>query len=228
MMRTFFLLLTLLTLSACATPPLQSRAGAVHGVVIETLQGSVNISLTSPAGQMSGNGVMFYQRPENFRLAILAPFGQPVLDIIVNGENVLCLMESRKKAWQGAVRDLPEQLGMNVWPLVTWVVEPPHPAGPSLERSFTRADGRVEKVQYNADGFVLKKVNAAGDEVTYGDYRITGLLAVPNLIEIKTATGSRLRLAFDEPEINRPIERDIFSPPLDGYEILPLADFREF
>ncbi len=228
MMRALLALLLLLTLSACATTPAQNQPGPVHPVAIDTLQGAVNISLFSAAGQMSGNGVMFYQRPESFRLTILAPFGQSILDIVVNGEQVVCIIESRKKAWQGTVRDLPEQLGMKVWPLLKWVVEPPYPAGPSLERSFTRADGTVEKVHYDAAGFVQKKINAVGDEVAYSDYRIADRIAVPNVIEIKTVAGSRLKLTFDEPEINRPIDSDILSPQLDRYEILPLADFRGF
>ena len=177
---------------------------------------------------MSGNGVLFYKRPESFRLTILAPFGQSIFDIVINDGKVLCLMESKKKGWQGSMQDLPDRLGVRIWPLLQWVLEPPHPAGPSLERSFTRADGTVEQVYYDAAGFVQKKVNAAGDEVAYRDYRLADGLAVPNGIEIKTAEGSSLILSFDGPDINRPIDSEILSPPLDRYEILPLADFKGF
>jgi outer membrane biogenesis lipoprotein LolB len=228
MLRKLLPVLLMLTLSACAAVPLPKETVAVHGMAIDTLQSSVNISLTSPAGQMSGNGVLSYQRPESFRLTILAPFGQTVLDIVIKGDTVLCLMEGKKKGWQGSMQDLPEGLGMRIWPLLTWMVEPPHPAGPARERPFTRADGTVETVYYDSAGFVQKKVNAAGDEIMYSDYRLSDGIAVPNVIELRTAVGSSLRLVLDEPEVNRPLDSDIFSPPLDRYEILPLADFQGF
>jgi hypothetical protein len=219
-------LLVLTILSGCAAVPVQHSVA--HGVAIETLQGSVNISLSSPVGQMSGNGVLFFKRPDSFRLSILAPFGQVILDIIVAGDRVLCLKESRKTAWQGTVADLPESLGTRVWPLLIWTVEPPHPPGPSLERRFTRSDGTSEKVYYDTAGFVQRKVNGVGDEVFYSDYRITDGRALPNRIEINAAEGSRLVLVFDEPELNRPIENGILNPELEGYAILPLNELKGF
>jgi hypothetical protein len=224
--KVFLFLLLLAVMSGCATAPVQQRA--VHGAAIETLQGSVNVSLSSPAGQMSGNGVLFYKRPDSFRLSILAPFGQIVLDIIVDGEKVICLQESRKTAWQGSIADLPQTLGTKVWPLLKWAIEPPHPAGPALERLFTRADGTTEKVYYDPAGFVQRKVNSSGDEILFSDYRITDNLAIPNRIEINASEGSRLVLTFDDPDLNHPIENSILNPVLEGYELRPLAGFRGF
>lgn len=218
--------LFMLALAGCAAAPV--RTAPVQGGVIDTLQGGVNISLSSPAGKIGGNGVLFYQRPDIFRMSILSPFGQVLFDTIVNGDKVLCLMADRKKGWQGELRDLPDSLGVRVWPLMKWVVEPPHPAGPALERVFTRPDGALENVQYDSSGFVKRKVNSAGDEVRYSDYQLSGDIAVPTRIDIHTADGSQLQLRFDEPEVNRPIDREIFAPKLDGYEILPLSEFKGF
>ena len=227
MLKSAFLFLLFMTLiPGCASLPVQNRT--VPGGAIETLQGSVNVSISSPAGQMSGNGILFYRRPDSFRLSILAPFGQVILDILVEGERVLCLDQSRKTAWQGSMADLPPSLGTKVWPLLKWAVEPPHPAGPVLERIFTRADGTMEKVSYDPAGFVQRKANSAGDEVSYGDYRTAGGLAMPNRMEIHASEGSRLVLTFDDPDLNRPIEEGILNPKLDGYEMLPLAGFRGF
>jgi hypothetical protein len=225
--NTMLLLLILFILSGCAAVPIQKET-VVHGVAIETLQGSVNISLSSSAGKMSGNGVLFYQRPDSFRLSMLAPFGQVVFDIIVAGQRVLCFNQSRKTAWQGNIDDLPASLGTKIWPLMEWIIEPPHPAGPALERIFVRADGATEKVFYDLDGFVQRKVNESGDEVFYSDYRIKDGRAMPNRIEINAADGSRLVLVFDDPELNLPIESSILRPGLDGYIVLPLAGFKGF
>lgn len=224
--KIFFPLLLLAILAGCATPVLQQEA--VHGAVIETLQGSVNISLATSGRQISGNGVLFFKEPESFRLSILAPFGQVVFDIIVAGEKVLCLDEKRKTAWQGTVADLPASIGSRVWPLLSWTVEPPHPSGDALERFFKRPDGTVEVVYYDPGGFVQRKVNGFGDEVFYSDYRISGNRALPNRIEIIAADGSRLTLSFDDPELNQPIENGIFSPGLAGYAIFPLRELKGF
>lgn len=221
-------LLILLVLAACTAPTVQPELRMVHGVTLKSLQGGVNVSLATAAGQTGGNGVLFYQSPDRFRLTILAPFGQSLFDLIVTGDQVLCLVASKKQAWQGTVRDLPEGLGVRVWPLLTWVVEPPHPAGASLERTFVRPDGTVERVYYDVGGLVQRKINAAGDEVVYRNYRIADGLAVPEEMTVTTASGSSLRLVLDEPEVNRPIAADIFTPPLDQYEIHPLAEFRGF
>jgi hypothetical protein len=224
MLKFLLPLLLLAIFSGCASVPLHQEM--VHGVAIETLQGSVNISLSSSAGQMSGNGVLFFKKPDSFRLSILSPFGQVLLDIIVKGEQVLCLMESRKTGWQGVVGDIPASLGTKVWPLLKWTVEPPHPPGPALVRFFKRTDGTLETVYYDPAGFVQRKVNELGDEVFYSDYRITDNRALPNRIEINASEGSRLVLTFDDPELNRPIENGILDPGVDEYKILPLKEFR--
>ena len=161
-------------------------------------------------------------------MSILSPFGQILLDMIASGDKVLILMADRKKGWQGEMRDLPDSLGVKVWPLMKWVVEPPQPAGAALERVFTRPDGTSEHVRYDSAGYVQRKVNSSGDEVSYNDYKLSGDIDVPTRIDIQTADGSQLQLRFDEPEVNRPIDREIFAPKLDGYEILPLAEFKGF
>jgi hypothetical protein len=219
-------LLLLAILVGCASAPVQHKT--VSGAAIETLQGSVNVALTSPGGQMSGNGFLFYQKPDNFRLSILAPFGQVVFDIIVSGEKVLCLQESRKIAWRGTVADLPPTLGTKVWPLLKWILESPQPAGASMERSFKRADGTIEIVYYEPGGLVQRKVNGVGDEVLYSDYRLSGERALANRIELLAAEGSRLVLTFDDPELNLPLDGTVLSPDIGGYQIRPLGELEGF
>lgn len=219
-------LLLLAIFSGCASVPVEQKP--VYGAAIETLQGPVNVSLTSAAGRMSGNGFLFYKKPDNFRLSILAPFGKVVFDIIVSGEKVTCLQENRKLIWQGTVGDLPPSLGTKVWPLLQWILEPPQPAGPSTERFFKRADGTVEIVYYEPGGLVQRKVNGAGDAVFYSDYRISGDRAVANRIELIASEGSRLVLTFDDPELNLPVDNTVLNPDLAGYEIRPLGELNGF
>jgi hypothetical protein len=217
----------LLCISGCSAAPLIKEPPVPEGS-IETLQGAVAISLATPDGKTSGNGIFIYRRPDSFRLTILAPFGQSIIDIVINGETVLYISESKKKAWRGSVRDLPEWLGMRIWPLMRWVIEPAPTAGPALERTFTRPDGTGEKIFYDAAGFVRRKVNAFGDEVIYRDYLKTNGVTVPQAIEIKTAEGSGLSLVFDEPEVNLPVNSDVLAPATERYEVLPLTGFKGF
>lgn len=215
----------LLLLAGCATTKVP-EVRPVHGVAIRTLQGGVTISLESAGGSTGGRGYLFFRTPDTFRLSILSPFGQTFLDLFVSGKRVTCLVPAKKQAWRGSMDDLPENLGARVWPLLQWVVEPPHPAGASLERSFSRGDGTVEKVRYDRDGFVLSKENSQGDEVRFGDYHVAGGVATPWRIEVATAAGDRLQLLFDEPEVNAPLDEELLRPALEGLEILPLAQFR--
>jgi YD repeat-containing protein len=185
----------------------------------------VSISLESAAGSTGGRGYLFYRRPDTFRLSILTPFGQTFLDLLVAGREVTCLLPDRKQAWKGPMTDLPESLGARIWPLLQWVVAPPHPAGPALVRTFPLPDGTTETVTYDQQGFVTRKVNTAGDEVAYDDYHLADGVAFPWRIEVVTASGDRLRLTFDEPEVNTPLDADLLHPSLAGMTVLPLREF---
>jgi hypothetical protein len=224
-MRLLCFCLLLLVLAGCATTPPPAFA-PVHGVAITTLQSGVSLSLETAAGSTGGRGYLFFRTPDTFRLTVLSPFGQTFLDLFVAGERVTCLVPSKKQAWRGTIADLPENLGTRVWPLLRWVVEPPHPAGPALVRTFSRPDGTPETVYYDRDGFVLRKVDSSGDEVLYGDYRVAEGVAVPWRIEVATASGDRLKLLLDEPDVNTPLDDELLTPSLSGMELLPLAGFR--
>lgn len=225
-MRLFLLLSLCLTLfTGCATTKLPELR-PVHGVAINSLQGSVNLSLETASGSTGGRGYLIFKQPDSFRLTILSPFGQSLFDLYVNSGKVTCLIPSKKQAWQGEMAELPENLGARVWPLLKWVVEPPHPAGAALQRTFNRADGSSELVRYDTAGFVLSKENSLGDTVSYGDYHVVDGVAVPWRIELKTAARDRLQLLFDEPEVNTPLDEELLTPQLAGLEILPLSQLR--
>jgi hypothetical protein len=219
--------LMMLFLAGCTASKFRTTA-APKAHDIETLQSSVSLALNSKAGKMAGQGVLFYRKPDSFRLSILSPLGQVIMDIVVNGEEVTCLIPPRKEAWQGTMRSLPERLGMHIWPLMQWAVESSDAPGPSLEREFMRPDGTTEKVYFNAVGLVVRKVNSHGDMVSYDSYNSFDGAAFPTVVEIVTREESRLKIVFDDPEVNRPIEKGIMRPQLDGVQMHPLSEFRNF
>jgi len=219
-----FLSLLLLLINGCASAPVPP-SGPVQGVEITTLQGGVTLAMETAGGSTGGRGYLFYRKPDSFRLTILSPFGQTFLELFVAGDDVTCLLPAKKQAWRGKMSELPENLGVNIWPLLQWVVEAPRPAGPALVRTFQRADGTLETVYYGRDGLVQRKRNAFGDEVLYDDYHADEGIAVPWSLEVRTAAGSRLKLLLDEPEVNLPLDEELLQPSLAGMDVLPLAEF---
>jgi hypothetical protein len=48
----------------------------------------------------------------------------------------------------------------------------------------------------------------------------------PSVIEFIDQNGSRVKITFDEPEINKPVDEAALVPNLDGITLLPLANFK--
>jgi hypothetical protein len=48
----------------------------------------------------------------------------------------------------------------------------------------------------------------------------------PGVIEFTDRNGLRVKVTFDEPEINKPLEDTALTPNLEGVTILPLANFK--
>jgi hypothetical protein len=215
--------LALLLAAGCARLPVVPAAPATGGR-LETLQSAVTVSLSAESGTLGGNGILYFRRPDRFRLALLSPFGQVVLDMAVAGDQATCLIPERRQAWRGSLQELPGRLGGRVWPLMGWIVAETPPAGPAREREFPRPDGGYDRLFYDDAGRLTRKESPAGDEVTYRDYRTIAGLAVPGGIEVVTAAGSRLLLTMDEPEVNLPLADEQLTPTLEGVAVLPLAE----
>ena len=70
------------------------------------------------------------------------------------------------------------------------------------------------------------KVNADGDRVAYGTYHDRNGVAFPSTIEMISAQGDTVKMVFNDPELNDPLEDAVLTPNLDGMEVLPLSAFR--
>jgi len=62
--------------------------------------------------------------------------------------------------------------------------------------------------------------------VAYGEYHDRNGVAFPASIEMVNRQGDTVKIVFDEPEVNQPVEEAALNPALEGVEVRPLADFR--
>jgi hypothetical protein len=224
----FFLIpALLLSLSACATAP-KPLPSASPGKQVETLQSEVSLSVRSGDKSIGGRGYLVFKQPDRFHLAVFSPFGFTLMDLFVNDQQLTCLIPAKQVAYQGLISDIPDGNTLKGWGMMRWVVETP-PASDdnrSVTRNQITPDGRKEILCYDDRGLLASKSNEEGDRVVYRDYHDRNGVAFPSSIEISNAKGDSVRIVFDEPEINQPVEDVVLNPALEGVNVLPLTAFR--
>ena len=214
-------------LAACATVP-KPLVGIVPGRQLETLQAGVSLSVHTPGGSTGGRGVLVYRSPDRFHLVILSPFGLTLMEIFVNGAQVTWLVPGKSLAYRGTFDDLPAREGMRAWGLMRWVVEPTPPPGPAEMREYARKDGSWERIYYDRQGIVQRKLTEDGDQVVYKDYEVIDGIPFPDQMELSDSAGDQVRLIFEDPELNQPVEESALTPDLSGFKVLPFSAFQGF
>jgi outer membrane biogenesis lipoprotein LolB len=226
--RKFFLIpAILLALSACATAP-KPLPSTSPGKQVETLQSEVSLSVRSGEKSIGGRGYLIFKQPDRFHLAVFSPFGFTLMDLFVADKQLTCLIPAKQLAYQGLISDIPDGNALKGWGLMRWVVETP-PASDdrkAVTRNHTTPDGRKETLCYDDRGLLASKANEEGDRVVYRDYHDRNGVSFPSSIEISNAKGDSVRIVFDEPEINQPVEDAVLNPALEGVDVLPLTAFR--
>jgi hypothetical protein len=217
----------LLSLAACATVP-QPLPSAKPGVQVETLQSEVSLSVHSGDKNIGGRGYLVFKQPDRFHLAVFSPFGFTLMDLFVANDRITCLIPAKQTAYQGLISDIPDGNALKGWGMMRWVVDTP-PASEdnrSVTRNYISPDGRKEILCYDDRGLLTSKSNEDGDRVVYRDYHDRNGVSFPSSIEISNAKGDSVKIVFDEPEINQPVEDGVLNPALDGVDVLPLTAFR--
>lgn len=215
--RSGWALTILLLIAGCSTAP-KKLEGLVPGRGVESLQSPVSISIVQGGEKKSARGYLLFKRPDLFHLAILAPFGQTLLDLYSHGDRVTCIVPGKRTAYSGRLEELPELQGVRLWGLMRWLVE----------RPLDGAGAGGEQVQLNDQGLVTRRTAANGDSVSYGEYAAVGGIAFPMNVELSDRTGMRITLVFDEPEVNGVVDEGALTPVLDRLTVLPLTSFQGF
>jgi len=221
-------LMMLLFVSACATVA-KPLSGRVPGREAETLQSPITISVKNGERSIGGRGYLIFKHPDRFHLAVLSPFGLTLFEVFSDSERITCIIPSKQIAYSGLLSELPDEGAMKSWGMMKWVVERPPVAGPSLAAlEITASSGRRERIFFDSNGLVQRKVTEDGDEVVYNGYQNINGVPFPASIEIVNRRGDTVKILFDEPEINQPVEDAALKPNLEGITVLPLADFKGF
>jgi outer membrane biogenesis lipoprotein LolB len=219
----------LLLLSSCATRPQPKPpvAPLSPGKETETLLSPISVAIKAGEQSSGGRGYLIFKRPDRFHLVILSPLGTALFEVFTEGERITCLIPARDTAYRGLVSDLPELSPLKGWGLMRWVAERPPAAGPVPGVvEYTNGSGSHERVHYDAHGLVQWKENEEGDKVVYSDYEEMNGVALPRTVELYGRSGESVRIVFEEPEVNQPVEDAALTPNLEGMKILPLADFK--
>jgi hypothetical protein len=224
--KSAILLLLLACFTGCATVQ-KPLTGLVPGREVETLQSAIAISMKTGERGSGGRGFLIFKHPDRFHMAVLSPFGLTVLDVFSDGERLTCLVPSRQTAYTGLLSELPETGGLKSMGMMKWVVARPPVYDPSSgEGQVIAASG--DRVFFDKNGLMQRKVSPEGDEVDYAGYRNVNGVAFPESIEIKNSYGDTVRIVFDEPEINSPVDNSTLAPNMEGIRVLPLSEFKGF
>lgn len=218
------LLLLVLLLSACATTKKAPLAGIVPGSEVETLQSAISMSVKSGDHSTSGRGYLIFKAPDRFHMAVLSPFGLTVLEIFLDKDRLTCLVPSRQSAYSGLISELPEKSGLQEMSMLKWVVAKPPAAEVAGAREVTAPNG--DRFVFDAHGLLVRKVSPQGDQVQYQEYQNIDGVAFPSSLLMKNPYGATVKIIFDEPQLNQPVEDAALVPNLEGYAVLPLAEFK--
>lgn len=221
----YLALLTFLILATtgCAAAP-KPREPFIPGTTVETLAAGVSLSVNTPEGSTGGTGYLIYRRPDRFHLVMLTPFGTTAMEFFAQDDRVTVLVPSKGVAYAGSFGDLPAKGSLQGWRMMRWVVEGDPlflPGSPgAMER--TDAEGRKTVAIYDGDGLLQRK-NSMDGEAVYRDYLSAGGAPFPSTIEFTDRQGVRVKITFDEPEVNGPVDDAALTPNLEGLTLLPLS-----
>lgn len=200
-------------------------AGIVPGRTIDTLQSAISITAKSGEHSTGGRGYLVYRAPQLFHLALLSPFGQALLDAYSDNVRFTALVPDRQTAYTGLLSELPEGSALSGIGLLKWVMAPP-PLAPQDSAGKKKLTVSGESFHFDGHGLLQRKVSSAGDEVAYLGYRTIGGIAFPETVTITNRYGVTIRIVFEDPEVNVPVEGSTLTPDLSGMRVLPLADFK--
>lgn len=221
--RLLLLLFCAETLLGCATVK-EPLTGLVPGRNVNTLQSSVSLSASSGERSSAGRGYLIYQAPDLYHLLLLSPFGQTILEAFGENDRFTCVIPSRQLAYTGLLSDLPDQSALKSLQLFRWVMAPPPLPVPAPARQKVEMQG----ITYYFDeiGMLERKVAPSGDQVSYEGYKSLDGVPFPETIVIRNASGGEVRIVFDEPQLNAPVEASQLRPELSGMALLPLSEFK--
>lgn len=226
-LSTVSLLSTFLFFAGCASVP-KAQVPFKAGATVETLASAVTISVKAPQMSTGGRGYMLFQRPDRFHLVMLTPFGTTALETYSADEKLTILIPSRGLAYSGTFAEMPEGSPLQGWRMIRLMAADESFFDPLKLGSVEKRNGPLGEITsyYNGSGLKERELFSGGEEVFFRDYLSVGGVPFPGVIEFTDRNGSRVKVTFNEPEINGPLDNSALVPNLEGITLLPLASFK--
>jgi outer membrane lipoprotein-sorting protein len=216
-----------LLLAGCASVP-KPQAPFRAGATVETLAAAVTISVKAPQVSTGGRGYMVFQRPDRFHLVMLTPFGTTAMETYSSDDRLTIIIPSRDKAYSGTFAEVPPNSPLQGWRMIRLLAADESFFDPTKRGETQKKKGYFGETTsyYNGSGLLEKEVFSGGEEVSFSDYLSADGVPFPGIMELNDGNGSRVKVTFDEPEINGVLDSAALVPNLDGLTVLPLTSFR--
>ncbi len=188
----------------------------------------MTISVKTPQVNTGGHGYMVYQRPDRFHMVILTPFGTTALETYSSDDRLTIVIPSKGEAYAGAFDEMPIESPLRGWRMIRLMaVDEPlfDPVKKGTSEKSSKATGEITSF-YDAQGLLERKKFSSGEEVFFRDYQSAEGVPFPSVIEFIDRNGARVKITFEEPEINKPVDNAALVPNLEGITILSLASFK--
>jgi hypothetical protein len=197
--------------------------------MLETVAAMVTISVKAPQINTGGHGYMVYQRPDRFHLVMLTPFGTTALEIYSSDDRLTIVIPSKGEAYTGTFDEMPYASPLRGWRMIRLLaVDEPlfDPMKQGTAEKSSKASGEITSF-YDGTGLLQRENFSSGEEVFFRNYQSEEGVPFPSVIEFIDRNGSRVKITFNEPEINKPVDNASLVPNLEGITLLPLASFKE-
>jgi outer membrane lipoprotein-sorting protein len=198
------------------------------GATLETVAAMVTISVKTPQINTGGHGYMVYQRPDRFHLAVLTPFGTTAMEIYSSNDRLTIVIPSKGEAYTGAFDEIQGDSPLRGWRMLRLMaVDEPlfDPAKQGTVEKSRKASGEITSF-FDGTGLLVQEKFSSGEEVFFRNYQSEEGVPFPSAIEFIDRSGSRVKITFDDPEINKPVDNAALIPNLEGMSLLPLASFK--
>ncbi len=215
----------LLLTAGCATVP-KVQVPYRPGATLQSVSAMVSLSVKAPQGSTGGHGYMVYEKPDRFHLVMLTPFGTTALETFSADDRLTILIPSKGVAYTGSFAEMPDNSPLRGWRMIKLMAVDKPLFDPEKRGTMEKSnDGEVTSF-YGGTGLLERKSFATGEEVLFRDYQSVEGVPFPFVIEFTDGNGSRVKITFDEPEINKPVDDAALTPNLEGIQVLPLTSLK--
>jgi hypothetical protein len=213
--------------TGCATLP-KAQVPFRPGAMLETVAAMVTISVKAPQISTGGHGYMVYERPDRFHLVVLTPFGTTAMEFYSSDDRLTIVFPSRGEAYTGTFDEMPANSPLWGWRMIRLMaIDEPlfDPLKKGTSEKKRTSSGEITSY-YDQSGLLVRKQFSSGEEVFFSNYQSVDGVPFPSVIGFIDRNATRVKITFDEPEINKPMENAALVPNLDGIAQHPLASFK--